>query len=73
MPNERKDAESALQKLGQRIRTGWAKKHPISQRSAETVRTAVREQWEVDQQSKRTVKPPTPSKSKSRKPPEPER
>ena len=70
MPREPKQAEAALQKLGQRIRAGWAKKHPISQRSLETVRTTVREQWEVEQKAKRermkTQKPPSKAKGKDR-------
>jgi hypothetical protein len=72
MPREQHEAEAALQKLGQHIRAGYAKLHPISDRSLETVRTSERQQWEQEQQAKRTPKPTqAPAKGKSRKPPEP--
>jgi hypothetical protein len=68
MPREIKQAEAALTALGQRVRAGWAKKHPISARSRETVRTTVREQWEIEQKAKRTksVAPKPPSKNKGK-------
>ncbi|TAK95979.1 MAG: hypothetical protein EPO07_14940 [Verrucomicrobia bacterium] len=70
MPREQKNAEAALQKLGQRVRAGWAKKHPISERSIATVRTTVREQWEIEQKAKRermlSQKPPTKNKGKGK-------
>src|SRR5665213_698159 len=46
MPNQNTDAEAALQKLGHRVRLGWAKKHPVSDKSLESVKNTVREQWE---------------------------
>lgn len=73
MPREQKEAEGALQKLGQRIRAGWSKQHPIADQSLDTVRTTVRQDWEQEQQTKRTKKPiPSPAKQKDRKPPEPD-
>jgi len=68
MAEQNKDAEAALTKLGQRVRAGWAKKHPISERSLETVRTTTREVWEQEQKAKRdrTVAPKTPPKSKNK-------
>ena len=68
MPREIKQAEAALQKLGQRVREGWAKKHPISERSRQTVRTAVREVWEQEQKIKRErgQKPPAKNKGKDK-------
>ena len=70
MPREPKDAEAALKKLGQRIRAGGAKKHPISERSRQTVRTTVREVWEQEQKVKReraqSPKPPTKNKGKDK-------
>lgn len=68
MPREPRDAEAALKKLGQRVRAGWAKKHPITERSRQTVRTAVREQWELEQKAKRErgQKPPTKNKGKDK-------
>jgi len=72
MPNQKTDAQTALQKLGQRIRAGWSKQHPIADRSLETVRTTVRQDWEQEQQAKRTKKPPAPTKTRHRKPDEPD-
>ena len=68
MPPEPNNAEAALKKLGQRVRAGWAKKHPISERSRQTVRTAVREVWEQEQKVKRErgQKPPTKNKGKDK-------
>jgi hypothetical protein len=73
MPDQNTDAEAALQKLGHRVRLGWAKKHPIPDKSLESVKNTVREQWEQEQTMSRTSKPaPSPSKKQERKPPEPE-
>jgi hypothetical protein len=72
MPREQKEAETALQKLGQRIRAGWSKQHPVAEQSLETVRTTVRQEWEQEQQVKRTKKPPAPTKTRHRKPDEPD-
>jgi hypothetical protein len=72
MPNQKTDAETALQKLGQRIRAGWAKQHPVPDQSLETVRTTVRQEWEQEQQAKRTKKPTAPTKTRHRKPDEPD-
>ncbi len=72
MPRENTDAEAALRKLGQRVRAGHAKQHPIPDTSIETVRTTVREEWEQEQQANRQIKPgPDTSKGRQRKPPEP--
>jgi hypothetical protein len=50
-------------------------RQPISERSLATVRTAVREQWEQEQQAGRNEAstPQSPAKSKCLKPDEPER
>ena len=50
-------------------------RQPISERSLATVRTAVREQWEQEQQAGRNEvsTPQSPAKSKCLKPDEPER
>jgi hypothetical protein len=73
MPDQNTDAEAALQKLGHRVRLGWAKKHPIPDKSLESVKNTVREQWEQEQTMSRTSKPAShPSKQKGRKPEEPE-
>jgi len=72
MPNQNTDAEAALQKLGHRVRLGWAKKQPISDKSLESVKNTVREQWEQEQTASRTSKPaPSPDKDQKPKPPEP--
>jgi hypothetical protein len=75
MPNQNTDADAAMKKLGHHVRLGWAKKHPIADKSLESVRDVIREKWELEQQTKRTAtKPaPAPSKGKTHKPPEPER
>jgi len=71
MPREQQDAEAALRKLGQRVRAGHAKQHPISDQSLETVRATVREEWELEQKAKSAQKPAPPSKSRDHKPEDP--
>jgi hypothetical protein len=70
MAEQNKNAEAALTKLGQRVREGWAKKHPISERSLETVRTTVREDFEQEQKARRakifTPRNPPPPKPKGK-------
>jgi hypothetical protein len=74
MPNQNTDAEAALQKLGHRLRLGWAKKHPVPDKSLESVKNTVREQWEQEQRTKTVKKPAkTPTKTPPRKPSEPDR
>jgi hypothetical protein len=67
------DAELALHKLGQRIREGHAKKHPTSDKSLETVKDAVRKQYEQEQDAKRnpSVEPPNPTPEREPHEPEP--
>jgi hypothetical protein len=73
MPKPNPDAELALHKLGQRIRDGYAKKHPIPDKSLETVKNAVREQYEQEQIAEREKKPaPDAGKERERQPPEPD-
>ena len=73
MPNKHTDAEAALKKLGHHLRLGWAKKHPVSDKSLESVKNTVREQWEKEQVTERPSKPaPSPEKDRGPKPPEPE-
>ena len=73
MPKQNPDAELALHKLGQRIRDGWAKKNAISDKSLETVKNAVREQYEQEQAAEREKKhAPNAAKEQERQPPEPE-
>jgi hypothetical protein len=73
MPKQNPDAELALHKLGQRIRDGWAEKHAMPDKSLETVKNAVREQYEQEQAAEREKKPtPDAGKEPDRQPPEPE-
>lgn len=73
MPNQKPDAEAALQKLGQRVREGHAIQHPTPEKNLEPVRDAVREQYEQEQQADREKKPaPDAAKDHERKPPEPD-
>jgi hypothetical protein len=56
------------------VRHGWAKKHPIPDKSLESVKNTVREQWEKEQVTELPSKPtPAPAKDKSRKAEEPDR
>jgi hypothetical protein len=74
MPKQNPDAEAALKKLGHHLRLGWAKKHPVQDKSLESVRDTVREQWEKEQVAEPKRKPaPSPTKEQQRKPPEPDR
>jgi hypothetical protein len=66
------DAELALHKLGQRIREGHARKHPTPDKSIETVRDAVREQYEQEQEAERGKShTPDTEKTTERQPTEP--
>lgn len=72
MLNQNTDDEAKLQKLGQRVRDGWAKQNPVQEKSIKTVKDAVREQWEQEQKVKRESQPlPDVTKSK-RQPPQPD-
>ena len=41
-------SESKLRKLGEKLRQAWAKQHPLTPKELETVRQAVRKQWEAE-------------------------
>ena len=74
MPDENNDAAAKLKKLGERVREGWAKQHPMPQQSIDTVRQTVRAEWEREQVVKRSkTVAPEPSKARGPKPPEMER
>jgi hypothetical protein len=64
MPNQNPDAEAALKKLGERVRDGFNKKHPASERSLDTFRKAIRDGYEQEQKLKRedAVNPPAHTK-----------
>jgi hypothetical protein len=72
MPDPNTDAAAKLQKLGARLRAGFAKQHPAQ--NLDTVRGAVREQYEQEQEAKRTkaVEPEAPGPTKERQPDEPD-
>lgn len=73
MPNEKTDAETALRKLGQRLRQGWAKQHPATDKTIDAVKDTVREQWE---QQRRSIpgqsSEPRPTKERQREPEDPD-
>jgi hypothetical protein len=71
MPNEKTDAETKLEKLGQRLRAGWAAQHPADDRDLESIRGAIREQWEREQEAK-GKEPPGGGGPKPRQPEPPE-
>lgn len=71
MPKKTPDPEAALQKLGERLRAGFAKEHPAQH--LDTVRDALREQYAQEQKTPRAVKSaPDAAKGKHRQPPEPD-
>ena len=73
MPKQNPDAEAALHKLGQRLREGFAAKHPTQEKDIQAVKDAVREQYEQEQKAEHEKKPaPDAEKQPERLPPEPE-
>jgi hypothetical protein len=73
MPKPNPDAEFALHNLGQRIRKGFAHKHPVEQKTLDTVKDTIREQYEQEQEAEREKTPdPQAEKAKEPQPPEPE-
>ena len=67
MPNSRSTS------WAKRIRDGWARKHATPDKSLETVKNAVREQYEQEMDAKRTpsVEPPNPTPEREPQEPEP--
>lgn len=68
MPDHPIDNAKKLQKLGERIREGFAKENPTPDRSLETIRQTIREEWEKERAA-RPQQPTPPNRSKE--PPEP--
>jgi hypothetical protein len=62
----------ALHEFSVRYRAGLAKAHPTPQTSLDTVTEAVREQYEQEQDAKRSPSVEPPSPEKEREPDEPE-
>ena len=48
MPYEDSHAERDLQELGERVRTGWAKRYPVTAKELTAVHEALRQQWELE-------------------------
>jgi hypothetical protein len=63
----------ALHEFSVRYRAGFAKAHPTPQSSLDTVAGAVREQYEQEQEIKRSPSVEPPSPAPERKPEEPDR
>lgn len=62
MPDDLSELEGDLAKLGKRLRQGWAKVHPVSDREKAAVTQVVREEWEKEQQVAQS-QPPTKEQS----------
>ena len=48
MSDDNTEAAAMLRKLGERVRAGWAKLHPVSDKHLAAVRAAVAKQWEQE-------------------------
>ena len=46
MPDNERESEAKLRKLGERFRQGWAKLHPLKESQLQGVRRAIRHEWE---------------------------
>jgi hypothetical protein len=64
----------ALHEFSVRYRAGLAKENPTSEANIDTVKDAVREQYQQEMDTKRspTVEPPSPTKERQPEPPEPD-
>jgi hypothetical protein len=58
MPNSTNKAETSLRQLGQQLREGFAKTHPTPEKSLDTVRGAIREQWEKERAERESLSAP---------------
>lgn len=56
MSDDNKKAAANLRKLGERVRAGWAKLHPVSAKQLAAVRAAVAKQWEQEHAGKPMAK-----------------
>ena len=57
MSDDNTKAAAKLRKLGERVRAGWAKLHPVSDKHLAAVRAAVAKQWEQEHAGKPMAKP----------------
>ena len=58
MSEDNTKAAAKLRKLGERVRAGWTKLHPVSEKQLASVRAAVRQQWEQEHAGKSPDKGP---------------
>ena len=65
MPDQNQDADEKLKKLGHHIREGLSKELRDKEHSVQTIREAIREQWEKEQKERREA--PTPPETLGRK------
>jgi hypothetical protein len=73
MPDQNTDAKARLRKLAERLRQGWGETHPVPEQSLETVRGAVRAEWEKEQRETREQSSKRgPTKTPQREPEEPD-
>ncbi len=56
MSDDNKKAAANLRKLGERVRAGYAKLHPVSAKQLAAVRAAVAKQWEQEHAGKPMAK-----------------
>ncbi|HNA31056.1 MAG TPA: hypothetical protein PK437_13455, partial [Thiobacillaceae bacterium] len=56
MSDDNKKAAANLRKLGERVRAGYARLHPITARQLAEVRAAVAKEWEQEHAGKQTAK-----------------
>ncbi len=76
MPDQNTDAEAKLTKLGHHLRLGWEKQPIDTEKNLETVRGAVREQWQKERSealAKPATPPPAQDKGREVEPLEPDR
>lgn len=74
MATSQSEAEAALEKLGEHYQAGVAAQNPMPANSRETVRDAVRAEWEREQvlAKAKLAEPPPPDKSPDRQPEPPD-
>jgi hypothetical protein len=58
MTDDNREAAEKLGKLGDRVRRGWAKLHPLPEKHLAAVRAAVRQGWDQEQADKAVAKAP---------------
>ena len=49
MATDHSEVEAKLERLGERVRLGWARQHPMTEQERELVRQAVGEQWQREE------------------------